>query len=274
MTRILSLLLVSAAFAGCGDSSPDPRPGEVLATSDLQVAIRDNGVERGDGLSGIGALSHRANNVYAFTLENAGLNYEHVMSGHEDPRNGFTPRSGSLTPEVHGRRAVLHRRAEDSPWGVEATITYEVVDPHYVDMTFDGPALVPGERRQAAIMEQWVSVCIDYLARPVMGRFVVQYVLAPMLGREPDRKIIDDAIPEIRNLLGVVYRSIDGGPYLQGATPYIGDFLLVTMLAALTITPEGPGFIDEAPKVKRLLKAFSERPSFAATVPERFREAA
>lgn len=109
----------------------------MIASSDLQVAIRDNGVERGDGLSGIGALSHRENDVYAFTLENAGLNYEHVMSGQISPHNGFTPRSGSLSPQRQGRTVTLVRERGDSPWEVEARITYEAVDPHYVDMTFE-----------------------------------------------------------------------------------------------------------------------------------------
>lgn len=144
----------------------------------------------------------------------------------------------------------------------------------YVDLSFDGPALVPGERRQAALMEQWVSVCIDYLARPIMGRFVVQYVLPALTGGTPDRAMIEAAIPEIRTLLGTLDRSIEEGPYLQGATPYIGDFILVPMLAGLTITPEGPDLLDEAPKVKGLLAAFSKRPSFAATLPGMFRQAA
>lgn len=144
----------------------------------------------------------------------------------------------------------------------------------YVDMTFDGPALVPGERRQAAIMEQWVSVCIDYLARPIMARFAIQYAFPQGADGKPDRKVIDAAIPEIRKLLGIMDRSIDGGPYLQGATPYVGDFIFVCMLSVLSFTPEGPGLLDEAPRVKRLLEAFSERPSFAATLPEMFRSAA
>jgi hypothetical protein len=131
------LLVLGLCVASCRDPGPKPRTGHVLTTSELQVALRDNGAERGDGLSGIGALSHRENDVYAFTLENAGLNYEHVMSGSSNPLNGFTPRGGSLSPAVGPNSVVLTREAVDSPWLVGAKITYTVVEPHYVDMVFE-----------------------------------------------------------------------------------------------------------------------------------------
>ncbi|MEC9367370.1 MAG: glutathione S-transferase family protein [Pseudomonadota bacterium] len=196
--------------------------------------------------------------------EEKGVPYRLVQMKIASPADLKTPAHLALHP--FGRIPVMRHG--------DFTLFETAAIARYVDDTFEGRALVPGERREAALMEQWVSACIDYLARPIMGRFVVQYVLTRLMGGQPDRAVIDAAIPEIRTLLGVVDGALGKGPYLHGATPYIDDFILVCMLSAMTVTPEGPGLLDEAPKVKRLLNAFSERPSFAATLPDLYAQAA
>ena len=68
----------------------------------------------------------------------AGLNFEHIISGHENPNNKFTPRHGRYT--LHklpdGKSVMLVRRAEDCPWKVASTLEYVVNEPHYIDFTF------------------------------------------------------------------------------------------------------------------------------------------
>ncbi len=144
----------------------------------------------------------------------------------------------------------------------------------YIDAFFEGPAIIPEDPLEAVRMEQWVSTLIDYIARPVMARFVIQHVFPRGENGEPDRATIDAAIPDIRTNLAVFDKVLARGPYLHGATPYLDDFILAPMLSAMTITPEGPGLIDEAPNVRRFIDTFSERESFQATIPEMFRKAA
>ena len=103
----------------------------------------------------------------------------------------------------------------------------------YVDCMFDGPPLVPEDKLEAARMEQWVSAMIDYVSRPIMGRCVVQYVLAQYRGGEPDRAIIDAAIPDIRQHLAILNRALAKGPFLHGDRPYIDDFIFMPMIDAL-----------------------------------------
>src|SRR5262249_22096524 len=67
----------------------------------------------------------------------AGLNFEHIISGHRNANNKFTPRSGRYTLEApNGAGARLVRRAEDDPWKVASTLEYRVVEPHAIDFEF------------------------------------------------------------------------------------------------------------------------------------------
>jgi glutathione S-transferase len=145
----------------------------------------------------------------------------------------------------------------------------------YVNCMFDGPPLVPEDKLEAARMEQWVSAMIDYVSRPIMGRCVVQYVLSRIRGGEPDRAIIDAAIPDIRSHLAILDRALAKGPFFHGDTPYIDDFIFMPMIDALVaVAPEGPGLVAQAPNVARHRAEFQKRPSYAATIPQQFREAA
>jgi glutathione S-transferase len=145
----------------------------------------------------------------------------------------------------------------------------------YVNCMFDGPPLVPEDKLEAARMEQWVSAMIDYVSRPIMGRCVVQYVLSRIRGGEPDRAIIDAAIPDIRSHLAILDRALAKGPFFHGDTPYIDDFIFMPMIDALVaVAPAGPGLVAQASNVARHRAEFQKRPSYAATIPQQFREAA
>jgi glutathione S-transferase len=145
----------------------------------------------------------------------------------------------------------------------------------YIDAMFDGPPLVPQDPVEAARMEQWVSAMLDYISRSIMGRCVVQYVLPRFTGGEPDRTVIDAAIPDIRTHLAILDRALSKGPFFHGDRPYIDDFILMPMIDALmAVAPEGPGLVAHAPNIARHRAAFQKRPSYAATIPQMFQQAA
>lgn len=110
---------------------------------DLSIVFRDNS-ESPQQLSGLDALFNltHAPTFDAFDPEaqgaSAGLNFEHIISGHRSANNKFTPRHGPYVLRLASDRqsAVLKRRAEDSPWNVSSTLTYTVTEPHYVDFEF------------------------------------------------------------------------------------------------------------------------------------------
>jgi hypothetical protein len=114
-----------------------------IERGELSVTFRDNS-RSPQQLSGIDALfnTKHAADYDAYDPDtsgaSAGLNFEHIISGHPNPNNKFTPRMGPYT--LHelpdGKSVMLVRRAVDSPWKVASTMKYVVNEPHYVDFEF------------------------------------------------------------------------------------------------------------------------------------------
>jgi hypothetical protein len=123
----------------------DTKPVETAAITegDLRVMLRDNS-QSPKVLSGVDSLfNHKdAPDFDAFDPDvpgaSAGLNFEHIISGHKNRNNSFTPRKGkfalSLLPD--GKSAMLVRKQEDDPWSVSSTLKYTVTKPHYIDVDF------------------------------------------------------------------------------------------------------------------------------------------
>ena len=144
----------------------------------------------------------------------------------------------------------------------------------YVDATFEGSSLVPSERRQAALMEQWISAFNDYVNPAILRRHVLPYAFPKGPDGTPDREVIDAGLPEVANVLKVLNSALEDGPYFLGQTPTIADFFLLPAIDYLRTTPEGPDLLAAAPNVVRHRDAFAERKSYGETLPERLKEAA
>ena len=113
-----------------------------VETGDLAVLFRSNH-QSPQRLSGIDELINRhAPGLDAFDPDapgaSAGLNFEHIISGHRSPHHKFTPRLGiyRLYPAKGADIVRLVRDPADSPWNVGSTFTYEVRAPHYIDFDF------------------------------------------------------------------------------------------------------------------------------------------
>lgn len=113
-----------------------------LTAGKLTARIRDNS-RSPEILSGFDSLFHHDEPDFdAFDPDSegasAGLNFEHIISGHRSPHNAFTPRHGpfSLTRLDTGQAVQLTRRREDDPWSVSSELRYELVEPHYIDVDF------------------------------------------------------------------------------------------------------------------------------------------
>ena len=125
-----------------------PTSGQKVTTArieqgDLAVLFRDNS-ESPRRLSGIQSLFNlkSAAGFDAYDPEDggasAGMNFEHIIAGHSDEANRFTPRHGryDLFRLADGKSVMLVRRPEDSPWKVSSTLKYAVNEPHYIDVEF------------------------------------------------------------------------------------------------------------------------------------------
>ncbi len=141
---VLGLALLPA-LAGLRAAEASVAPVETLELrqGDLRVHLRDNSKSPGI-LSGLDSLFNirDAPAFDAFDPDDpgasAGLNFEHVICGHSNSANAFTPRRGryELHPLADGRTARLVRRAEDDPWALSSTLQYTVSPPHAIDFEF------------------------------------------------------------------------------------------------------------------------------------------
>ena len=139
---LLTLPLV-LSFVLADEPAPPAVQTVTLEHKDLQAVFRDNS-ESPKVLSGLDSLFHirHAPEFDAFDPDSqgasAGLNFEHIISGHRNPNNKFTPRSGPFT--LHrgqdDRSVRLIRLAENDPWKVDSTLKYTMADPHYIDFEF------------------------------------------------------------------------------------------------------------------------------------------
>jgi glutathione S-transferase len=144
----------------------------------------------------------------------------------------------------------------------------------YINDSFDGPALVPGERRQAAIMEQWISSNADYVVPRITQAYILKYAFPGTEDGKPDMEIINAALPKVRDTLKILNTALKDGPYFLGEKPYIADFLLLPIIDYVAAMPEGPELLGAAPNVARFREVFSKRASYASTLPERLKQAA
>lgn len=110
---------------------------------DLNAVLLDNS-RSPEILSGIASLvnTRHAPGFNAYDPDapgaSAGMNFEHIISGHLDPHNAFAPRHGAylLYKMPDGKSVMWRREAKDDPWGVESATKLTMVEPHYLDMEF------------------------------------------------------------------------------------------------------------------------------------------
>lgn len=131
----------------------------IVTNGDLSVLFRDNSASP-EILSGIQSLFNKkdAADFDAYDPDSkgasAGMNFEHIISGHRSQSNKFTPRQGKydLFHLPDRNSVVLVRNRKDSPWDVSSTLVYRVTKPHYIDVEFRCQAHSPslfGERGYA-----------------------------------------------------------------------------------------------------------------------------
>jgi hypothetical protein len=137
------LALLNAHHLGADGPPGMPRETVEVRAGDLAVVVRDNS-RSPRVLSGIDSLFNLrdAPQFDAYDPDgkgaSAGLNFEHIISGHRNRKNAFTPRQGpySLFALPGGAGAVLVRKDADDPWSVSSTLEYKVAPPNAVDFTF------------------------------------------------------------------------------------------------------------------------------------------
>ncbi len=137
----------------------------------------------------------------------------------------------------------------------------------YIDETFDGPPLQAGTPADRAIMEQWNSAFVDHFYDSCVRSIVIQRLVVPNRGGEPDEEMIANATPKARHALRVVDEALKKSPYLAGENPTISDFILLPIAFYSAQVPESEQTIAGLSALEEWLGKMQSRASFSATAP-------
>ncbi|VVD80655.1 glutathione S-transferase [Pandoraea terrae] len=139
----------------------------------------------------------------------------------------------------------------------------------YIEEAFDGPNLLPQSGITArARGEQWISLINCHAYDAMVRRYVLQYVFPKGENGQPDRAVIDAALPEIASQLAVLDQAYGERDYLVGTTVSMADLFVAPVLAYVGMFPEGAALLEKSPNVQRGQAVMRDRPSFAATQPQ------
>lgn len=138
----------------------------------------------------------------------------------------------------------------------------------YIDEAFPGQPLQPEDPRLRARMNQVMGIVDSYGYGAIIGKIVIERVVAPMLGRPADEAAIHNAMPLAQKSVDALEALADGqGPFLLGAKLSLADLFLAPVFAYMSATPEAKTLLKAAPRLSRWWQGMSTRPSVAKTQP-------
>lgn len=143
---------------------------------------------------------------------------------------------------------------------------------HYIDRAFEGPALQPADPAGQAQVLRWVSIVNAYVF-PVMNRFMKERLVRPAWGFEPDRAFIAEARDPLKLQMRLIEEAVGEGGFLVGDRLTIADSFLFPHMLFFVRTPEGAGFLADAPATRAWLASLEARPSYVGKAMCAFHEA-
>ncbi|MDH3453043.1 MAG: glutathione S-transferase family protein [Gammaproteobacteria bacterium] len=138
----------------------------------------------------------------------------------------------------------------------------------YVDEAFPGPALQPDGARDRARMNQILSILGSYTYAPTVGALVIQRLVVPMAGGEPDEAMIDKALPEVDKCMQVLEGLLGTHAYFVNDKLSLADLHLIPIYAYFCMTPESAGILEKTPGLRQWWDGISARDSVEATQPQ------
>lgn len=171
----------------------------------------------------------------------------------------------AIEPGTQAHRR-LHPFAKSPVLQHGAILLYETsAIAHYIDQTFDGPALQPDDVLGWAECLRWVSLVNAYMFPTMTNGLAKQRLLVPMQGGTSDEATIATAAEQFRDQLAVITRELRRHDFLAGNDISIADCFLFPNLHLASMTPEGSAALKGAKLASQWLERMRARPSFAAT---------
>jgi len=138
----------------------------------------------------------------------------------------------------------------------------------YIDKAFPGPKLIPEDARGAAEVEQWVSLVNTAIDPCMIRTYVLAHLVAKGANGQPDRAVVDGALPTMQEQIDVLDRTVARTGYLAGDGFSLADINLLPVLHYVQQCPEGIDMVRSARSLSDYFARHSERPSFQSTKPQ------
>jgi len=134
----------------------------------------------------------------------------------------------------------------------------------YIDAAFEGPALIPSDPKEAAVINQWISMVASTMDQILVRRYIVQYLFNKDEDGNVIRTEIDMAIKRFRRLFATLEEAVAPG-CLGGDTFTLADCFLMPMLAGAQRFPESKEYYDACPNLQAYFARHSQRPCWVET---------
>ena len=135
----------------------------------------------------------------------------------------------------------------------------------YIDEEFDGPRLQPEISKERARMNQIISVIDSYTYHCTVGQLVIQRIVMPMLGEQPDEAVIAKAMPEISKCMSTIADLRADNKYLVGDRVTLADIHLAPIFDYFQSTPDSASILQENPGLLNWWNEVSARESIQKT---------
>ena len=182
-------------------------------------------------------------------LEQAGVSYDLKSIG---IFNGENQASEYLAKHPFGKVPTLE---------VDGEVIYETsAITGYLDTVVANNKFSPADPLARARMQQIMAIIDSYLYAPVIGTIVIQRLIVPNQGGQPDEDKIQAAIAPATTAIAAIESLTVGAPYLLGSEISIADFFLIPIFIYFSQTPEFNTITAQAPKLQAWWKTVSELP--------------
>ena len=137
----------------------------------------------------------------------------------------------------------------------------------YLDRSFPGPALMPGNARDAALAEQWISLVNTVIDRTLVRTYMFHYIFPKTADGKPDRAAIDAVAPEMRQQIALLDKAVARTGHLAGDQFSLADINIMPILYWLRHYPESADALAGTRHLAPYYDRHAARDSFKKTMP-------
>jgi glutathione S-transferase len=139
----------------------------------------------------------------------------------------------------------------------------------YIDQVMPGKRLQPSDAREAARMNQVISLINSYGYGSVIGKVVWQRLIVPMTGGgQGDDAVVREAKPMVSRVLQELSAIKSDNRYLAGSEITLADLFMAPIFAYFTMTPDAAELLDATPGLKSWWAEISGRETMNKTQPK------